>query len=75
MCGRVGRSNRDELFVYSQPFLEPAFGGEVPGLHAKDFRERRRGGENLPEELDLEVELAAVGEEADDRAGWELVVG
>ncbi len=71
----IGRSRGNQLFIHRQPILKPALGGQVAGLNPQNFRIGWKDGEQLSEELDLKIELAAIGEKSKNGPWWECVLG
>ena len=73
--GRIGRSQRDELLVDLQSFLEPPPNRQVTGLSAKDFGVVRRCCQNTGVEIEFEIHLISVGQKRQHGTGGEAFVG
>src|SRR6185312_4615403 len=72
---RVAGPQRYQFLVDTQAVLQPPLGGHVARLGAKHFVELRRGHQYAREEVEFEIDLAAVGQERQDRSGREVFFG
>jgi hypothetical protein len=70
MGGGIGRTHEHQLLVNREAFLNPAFGSQIAGLSAQDFRIIGQTCQESSEELDFEIDLTSLGKEPENRPWW-----